>query len=116
MKIIVQKYGGTSVNTAKSRSMIIKNMIDAIDDGFKPIIVVSAMGRKPEPYATDSLLGLLPDTKTANLRNKDLLASCGEIITTVVVSEEIRAKGINARALTGGQAGIVTNENYGMVK
>lgn len=113
MKIIVQKYGGTSVNTAKSRSMIIKNMIDAIDDGFKPIIVVSAMGRKPEPYATDSLLSLLPDTKNANLRNKDLLASCGEIITTVVVSEEIRAKGINARALTGGQAGIVTNENYG---
>jgi len=113
MKIIVQKYGGTSVNTAKSRSMIIKNMIDAIDDGFKPIIVVSAMGRKPEPYATDSLLGLLPDMKNANLRNKDLLACCGEIITTVVVSEEIRAKGINARALTGGQAGIVTNENYG---
>ena len=68
MKIIVQKYGGTSVNTAKSRSMIIKNMIDAIDDGFKPIIVVSAMGRKPEPYATDSLLGLLPDTKTASKR------------------------------------------------
>ena len=113
MKIIVQKYGGTSVNTAKSRSMIIKNMIDAIDDGFKPIIVVSAMGRKPEPYATDSLLSLLPDMKKANLRNKDLLATCGEIITTVVVSEEIRAKGINARALTGGQAGIVTNENYG---
>lgn len=113
MKIIVQKYGGTSVNTAKSRSMIIKNMIDAIDDGFKPIIVVSAMGRKPEPYATDSLLSLLPDMKKANLRNKDLIATCGEIITTVVVSEEIRAKGINARALTGGQAGIVTNENYG---
>lgn len=113
MKIIVQKYGGTSVNTAKSRAMIIKNMIDAIDDGFRPVIVVSAMGRKPEPYATDSLLNLLPDLKVANLRNKDLLASCGEVITTVVVSEEIRAKGINARALTGGQAGIVTNENYG---
>lgn len=116
MNIVVQKYGGTSVNTEKRRAMIIKNALEAIDDGLKPVIVVSAMGRKPEPYATDSLLALLPDPNKASLRNKDLLTSCGEIITTVVVCEEMRAKGINARALTGGQAGIMTNDNYGESK
>ncbi len=113
MRIIVQKYGGTSVNTKETRQMIIRNAFDAIDKGLKPVIVVSAMGRNPQPYATDTLLSLIPDLKKASLRNKDLLASCGEIITTVVVSEEMRNEGLNTRAITGGQAGIITNENFG---
>jgi aspartate kinase len=38
-----------------------------------------------------------------------LLASTGEIISSVVVAHELRAAGIDARALTGGEAGISTD-------
>ena len=111
MRVVVQKYGGTSVNTPVNRQMIIKNLINAKENGLSPVIVVSAMGRKPAPYATDSLLSLLPkDAVNANSRSKDLLVSCGEIITTVVVAEEMALVGIDAVPLTGGQAGILVEE------
>ncbi len=48
MKTIVQKYGGTSVNTADNRKNIIQNARDAINEGMRPVIVVSAMGRFPK--------------------------------------------------------------------
>ena len=56
MKIIVQKFGGTSVSTEESRKHVIEKVKNAIKEGYSPVLVVSAMGRKGEPYATDSLL------------------------------------------------------------
>ena len=113
MKIVVQKYGGTSVNTKERRLNIIKNAKDAIKEGLSPVIVVSAMGRKPEAYATDSLFSLLPDLDGISMRSKDLLGTCGEIITTVIVSEELRLSGLKSTPLTGGQAGIMTDGTFG---
>ena len=112
IKTVVQKYGGTSVNTPERRNHIVLNAQDAINDGLRPVVVVSAMGRYPEPYATDSLLSLLPFGDT-DPRNKDLLVSCGEILTTVIVAEELSNAGMRALALTGGQAGIITDDNFG---
>jgi aspartate kinase len=113
LRIIIQKYGGTSVNTKENRSYIIKNAKIALEAGQKPVIVVSAMGRYPESYSTDALLSLLPDCELAEKRSKDLLASCGEIITSVIVSEELKQNNLLAIPLTGGQAGILTDQNYG---
>ncbi len=113
MEIVVQKYGGTSVNKHELREKIVKNAIDAKQRGLSPIIVVSAMGRRGEPYATDSLLQLLPEPARSNQRNKDLLISCGEIISCVVVAEEINLKDYYAVPLTGWQAGIKTNGIFG---
>ncbi len=58
MGIIVQKYGGTSVSTEESRTRIAKNAISAYQKGHQVVLVVSAMGRKGAPYATDTLIGL----------------------------------------------------------
>ncbi|MFA0815877.1 MAG: aspartate kinase [Anaerofustis sp.] len=113
MRIVVQKYGGTSVNTKENRTNIILNVKDALQEGLQPVIVVSAMGRKPEPYSTDALFSLLPAIDGTDLRSKDLLASCGETITTVIVSEELKQAGYKAYPLTGGQAGILTDNNFG---
>ncbi len=113
MRIVVQKYGGTSVNTKNNRKSIIDNIESARSEGLSPVIVVSAMGRNPEPYSTDALLSLLPTLEGVDMRSKDLLASCGEIITTVVVSEELRNAGYQAQPLTGGQAGILTDNHFG---
>jgi aspartate kinase len=112
MKTIVQKYGGTSVNTADNRKNIIQNAKDAINEGMRPIIVVSAMGRFPEAYATDSLLRLLP-RKNPDLRSKDMIACCGEMISTAIVAEELTMAGMQAMPMTGGQAGIKVNSNFG---
>lgn len=112
MDIVVQKYGGTSVDTPENRKFIILNAKDAIEDGLHPVVVVSAMGRFPSPYATDTLLSLIKSGKK-QARHKDMLSSCGEIISSVVVAEELCANGIKAVALSGAQAGIHTNDNFG---
>ena len=112
MKSIVQKYGGTSVNTAEKRAMIAKKARDVLAQGILPVIVVSAMGRYPSPYATDSLFSIIEKEK-ADKRSSDLLISCGEVISTVVVSEDLKAKGIDAYPITGFQAGIITDDNFG---
>ena len=59
MKIIVQKFGGTSVRDEQSRSHALNHIKKAISEGYKAVVVVSAMGRKGDPYATDTLLGLI---------------------------------------------------------
>ncbi|WP_244833150.1 aspartate kinase [Clostridium sp. BJN0001] len=113
MKILVQKFGGTSVKDEKMRSYVIKKIENAILNGFSPVVVVSAMGRYGAPYATDTLLGLIDeDFKKRNKMASDLLTCCGEIISTVVLSNELYKKNIHAVPLTGGQAGIVTDSDF----
>lgn len=113
MDIIVQKFGGTSVSTEERRKQVIKKISKAIESGLKPVVVVSAMGRAGEPYATDTLLSLVDDNfKENNKAAQDLLMCCGEIISSVVMCNDLYKHGITAVPLTGGQAGIITNSNF----
>ncbi|TCJ05933.1 aspartate kinase [Cytobacillus praedii] len=113
MKIIVQKYGGTSVRDSNSREHALKHIKKAISDGYKLVVVVSAMGRKGDPYATDTLLSLIEKEKMMiNKRENDLLLSCGEIISSVVFTNMLLEHGIQATALTGAQAGFRTNNDH----
>ena len=58
-RIAVLKFGGTSVATREQRQVAFGRVRDAREAGFATVAVVSAMGRSPEPYATDTLLALL---------------------------------------------------------
>lgn len=113
MKIVVQKFGGTSVRNEEGRNHALRHIKHAISEGFKVVVVVSAMGRKGDPYATDTLLSLvgLPDTKI-NKRETDLILSCGEIISSVVFTNMLLENQISATALTGAQAGFRTNHDH----
>lgn len=114
MGIIIQKYGGTSVSTEASRALIARNAIKAYNDGHDVVLVVSAMGRKGAPYATDTLIKLYSDVVGEDgSRELDLLMSCGEVISASVMAATIRANGVDAAALTGFQAGIVTDDIHG---
>ncbi|MCZ0702616.1 aspartate kinase [Natronobacillus azotifigens] len=117
MEILVQKFGGTSVQNKETRSHAIKHIQAATREGYKVVVVVSAMGRAPEPYATDSLLSLVdyPDGYSTK-REQDLLLSCGEVISAVVFSNELKENKIQSTALTGAQAGFITNEEYTAAK
>ena len=114
MRILVQKFGGTSVSTAENRRLATEKINRAIKDGFRPVVVVSAMGRNGQPYATDTLIGVARDPSTLlSRRELDLMMGCGEIISAVVMASTLQDAGIEAVVLTGGQAGILTDNQYG---
>ncbi|WP_164668944.1 aspartate kinase [Virgibacillus doumboii] len=117
MQILVQKFGGTSVQTEENRNHVIRHIKDALMKDYKLVVVVSALGRKPDPYATDTLLDLIgyPGNYNSN-RELDLLMSCGETIASVVLSNELKKHHINAVALTGAQAGFITNDDFNQAK
>ncbi|WP_026692436.1 aspartate kinase [Peribacillus kribbensis] len=113
MKIIVQKFGGTSVRDEKSRSHALRHIQRALKEGYKTVIVVSAMGRKGEPYATDTLLSLVNGSDSRlSQREHDLLLSVGETISSVVFTNLLVENGIKATAFTGAQAGFRTNSDH----
>lgn len=113
MSIIVQKFGGTSVATAERRQRVLHHISKELKEGHKLVVVVSAMGRKGEPYATDTLLSLIDQyDKQIHPREKDLLLSCGEIISAATLSSMLTQAEIESCVLTGGQAGIITNNQH----
>lgn len=113
MHVIVQKFGGTSVAKPEGREQVVKKVREALNQGFGVVVVVSAMGRAGDPYATDTLIGLARGIlKHVKPRELDLLMSCGENIATVVTVQTLKANGIDAQAFTGGQAGIITDHNF----
>ncbi|MEQ2526538.1 aspartate kinase [Robertmurraya yapensis] len=113
MKIIVQKFGGTSVKDEGAREYAKKHIQKALSDGYKVVVVVSAMGRSGDPYATDTLLSLIGGSKTkVTKREQDLLLSVGEAISSVVFTNMLLDNGVNATSLTGAQAGFRTSADH----
>jgi len=113
MALIVQKFGGTSLASPEGRERVAEIVCRAKAEGHEPVVVVSAMGRYPDVYSTDGLLKLIESyARWQDSREKDLLMSCGEIISAVIVAHLLRSKGCPAVALTGGQAGIVTTRDH----
>ncbi|MFS0782245.1 aspartate kinase [Bacillus sp. 1P06AnD] len=113
MKIIVQKFGGTSVRDEESRAHARKHIEKAVNEGYKVVVVVSAMGRKGDPYATDTLLSLVGGQRmNINKREQDLILSVGETISSVVFANMLINHHIKATAFTGAQAGFRTNNEH----
>jgi aspartate kinase, monofunctional class len=117
MRILVQKFGGTSLATEQAREFVIRHIARERDRGYALVVVVSAMGREGDPYATDTLLRMIASNGDAlPAREKDLLLGCGEIISTAVLVSKLRSQGISATGLTGGAAGIVTDSTFGSAR
>ncbi|MDY2631980.1 MAG: aspartate kinase, partial [Clostridium sp.] len=77
MKIVIQKFGGTSVSTEDRRRKVVSKVREALKNGFSPVVVVSAMGRRGDPYSTDTLLSLVDiNFKKNNLQATDMLMCC----------------------------------------
>lgn len=114
MRILVQKYGGTSLSSAKARTHVVRHIRQALSENYKLVVVVSAMGRKGDPYATDTLLDLVRhygDHLPA--RERDLLMCCGETISAATLCSLLLSEGIPSTVLNGAQAGILTNSDFG---
>lgn len=111
MKIIVQKFGGSSLTSDERRNQAIDKIEAAINKELNPVVVVSAIGRAGDPYATDTLISLLKAIEP-NSRELDMLMSCGEIISAVIMANSLKTRGLDALVFTGGQAGIITDDNF----
>ncbi|MBE3553681.1 MAG: aspartate kinase [Thermicanus sp.] len=112
MGILVQKFGGTSLTDHERRERALFHIRKGKEKGYDLVVVVSAMGRKGDPYATDTLLSLLEDGEIPP-REKDLLMSTGEVISAAVMSGALWKEGLPNTILLGGQAGIMTNDRFG---
>ncbi|HVT10989.1 MAG TPA: aspartate kinase [Fimbriimonadaceae bacterium] len=110
------KFGGTSVATPEARLLSAMRVISAKEQGFSPLVVVSAIGRKGQPYATDTLISMLRDIDPQvepDAREMDLLIACGEILSSVIFAHTLKTLGHPAQSFRGGQAGIRTDGVYG---
>jgi aspartate kinase len=104
---IVQKFGGTSVSTPERRAQVVDHVARTRGAGFEVAIVVSAMGRRGDPYATDTLLDLLrSDGGTVDPADYNMVFVTGEMIATGVVSQALKRSGIPAVPMSGVQARI----------
>jgi len=114
LRIIVQKFGGTSLATTELRSRVCDIVTANRAEGISIVVVVSAMGREKAAYATDTLINLMKDSNpNPPRREMDILMSCGETISGVLLTSQLAARGIKARFMNGEQAGIITDGNYG---
>ncbi len=114
VKSIVQKFGGSSLGTPELREIAASRVLEARSRGEVPVVICSAMGRSPDPYATDTLLGMLGPAR--NGPNRDLLLGCGELISCAVFAELLTSWGAEAQAMSGGQAGVTTDSTFGDAK
>jgi aspartate kinase len=122
MTTVVQKFGGTSVADARARKAAALRVKEAVTQGRRVAVVVSAMGRMGEPYATDTLLSLVDreagdaeegSPPVSPARDLDLLAACGEIVSAVVFAQSLRRVGLShVVPLTGWQAGVITDRSF----
>ena len=111
-RIIVQKYGGTSVGTTDK----IKNVANRIktyhDRGDQVVVVVSAMG-----HTTDELIELAekinPDPPR---REMDMLLSTGEQVSVSLLAMALQAIGVPAKSFTGSQVRLMTDGNFSNAK
>lgn len=108
MKLIVQKFGGSSVANPERIKRAARRIGRYKKEGYSPVVVVSALGD-----TTDELLKLAGRiTKKPSRRELDMLLSTGEQISTALLAMALHERGFDAISFTGAQVGIVTDSAY----
>lgn len=107
--LIVQKYGGTSVADAQRIRSAAQRLVDTARQGHQVVAVVSAQGD-----LTDRLLEKIKQlTDDPNPRESDACVAAGEQISAALMAMAVEKLGCGAVSLTGWQAGLVTDTQYG---
>ncbi|HTY13086.1 MAG TPA: aspartate kinase, partial [Candidatus Omnitrophota bacterium] len=108
MALIVHKYGGTSVGTPEKIKHVAQRVKKLVEEGNQLVVIVSAMG-----HTTDELIDLMHKiTDAPDPREYDMLVSTGEQVSAALLAMALDASGCPAVSLTGGQAGVVTEDIY----
>jgi aspartate kinase len=110
--LVVQKYGGSSLESADRIKRVAERIVSARKAGNDVVVVCSAMGD-----TTDELLDLAQQVNPVPpAREMDLLLTAGERISNALVAMAISALGASARSFTGSQAGVITDSSHGKAR
>src|SRR5438093_7977478 len=108
MRLVVQKYGGSSVGIPERIRNVARRLIETQRDGCQVVAVISAMAG-----VTDSLLKLAQEiSPEPTKRELDILLSTGERAASALTAMAVNVLGGRAISLTGAQAGILTDRNH----
>lgn len=104
-KIVVQKYGGTSVGDLERIRKVAGRISRAVQQGYKVAVTVSAMGR-----ATDRLVSMAKEASARPSRRElDVLMATGEQVSIALLAITLQEMGVKAQSFTGQQAGFLTD-------
>ncbi len=107
-RLIVQKYGGSSVADPERIKNVARRVAESASLGHRLVVVVSAMGK-----TTDSLVALAATiTPTPDPREMDMLLATGEQQTIGLLAMALQSLGHAARSFTGAQVGLVTDDAH----
>src|SRR6266851_1754171 len=105
MRLIVQKYGGTSVGSAERIRNVAKRIIETQREDCRVVAIISAMAG-----VTDELIKLAHEmSPDPDKRELDILLATGENAATALTAMAVNALGARAISLTGAEAGVLTN-------
>lgn len=112
MKVLVQKFGGSSVANVDRIKNVARRVVSYRKKGWKLVVVVSALGD-----TTDELIELAGQiTSEPPAREMDMLLSTGEQISCSLLAMAIEELGYDAISFTGGQVGIMTDQTHTRAK
>ncbi|WP_329788223.1 aspartate kinase [Lentzea sp. DG1S-22] len=112
MALVVQKYGGSSVESAERIKRVAERIVATKKAGNDVVVVVSAMGD-----TTDELLDLARQVSPVPpARELDMLLTSGERISMSLLAMAINSLGAEARSYTGSQAGVITTSVHGKAR
>lgn len=112
MKIIVQKYGGSSLSDTDKVKQIAGKIITQVEKGKKLVVVVSAMGK-----TTDNLIKLSKEiTDTPTPRELDMLLTTGEQVSASLLAMALNENNVKAISLNAFQAGIFTTGDFNIAR
>ncbi|MER7011034.1 aspartate kinase [Saccharopolyspora sp. NPDC000359] len=108
MALVVQKYGGSSLESADRIKRVAERIVETRKAGNDVVVVCSAMGD-----TTDELLDLAKQVNPAPPeRELDMLLTAGERISNALVAMAIESLGAEARSFSGSQAGVITTSAH----
>lgn len=112
MKILVQKFGGTSVATFESMQLVRAKVEDGLRRGYKIVAVLSARSGE-----TNKLLALAGEwSAVPDKAECDALVSTGEQVSISLFSMLLKDAGIKARSLLAWQIPITTDDDFGSAR
>ena len=107
-KLIVKKFGGTSVANAERIEAVADIVEQTVNEGNQVTVVLSAMGNK-----TDELISLAKEiSPEPDLREYDALVSTGEQVSVALLAMALLKRGIKGKSYTAYQLGIKTNSSH----
>ena len=112
MRIIVLKFGGTSVGNIERIKKIIKLIENYKKKKFGVIVVSSAMSG----VTNDLIRKSKKLSKNFDLKEYDVLVSSGEQISCALISGYLEKIGYKSRSFMGWQVPIITDSNHGNSK